>query len=230
MLMRRSLLAATLCFAAHPAIAESVWSAGASIADTTQVGWLGRVGPLPGKRLADGWSQSIFVDYVGYEYDAGSQRINGTARGIKFNVAREFPLEHGYLGLGLGVSASRTTLSPDDPGNANRGTSVHPAGEFQWRSHADATWRSRAYAQYVFGARRSYANAFVGRRLANGMALGPQWSTGGDPTYRVHGLALALDGWKLGPLEMGIYAGAQHAEGGATRPEVGVRFTVYSSD
>ena len=228
--MRRSLLAAALCCAAQPAIAESVWIAGASVADATNVGWLGRVGPLPGKRLADGWSQSIFVDYVGYEYDSGSQRINGTARGIKFSIGREFRVENGYLGLGMGVGASRTTLSPDDPGNANRGTSVHPVGEFQWRSDADATWRSRAYAQYVFGARRSYANAFLGRRLANGMALGPQWSTGGDPSYRIHGLALALDGWKLGPLDVGIYAGAQHSEGGATRPEFGFSFSMYRGD
>jgi len=88
----------------------------------------------------------------------------------------------------------------------------------------------RAYAQYVFGARRSYANAFLGRALPNGMALGPQWSTGGDPSYRIHGLALALDGWKLGPLEMGIYAGAQHSEGGATRPEFGFSFSMYRGD
>lgn len=228
--MRRGLLAAALCCAAHPAIAESVWIGGASVADATNVGWLGRVGPLPGKRLADGWSHSIFVDYVDYEYDADSQRINGITRSIKFSVAREFRLEHGYVGLGLGVTAGRTTLSPDDPGNTNRGTRVDPVGEFQWRSEADASWRSRAYAHYVFGARRSYANAFLGRRLTNGMALGPQWSTGGDPSYRFHGLALALDGWKLGPVEMGIYAGAQHSEGGATRPEFGVSFSMYSSD
>lgn len=228
--MRRSLLAAAFCCAAHPAIAESVWIAGASVADATNVGWLGRVGPLPGKRLADGWSQSIFVDYVGYEYDSGSQRIDGTVKRIKFSVARELQLEHGSLALGLGVGASRTTLSPDDPGNANRGTSVHPVGEVQWRSDVDSTWRSRAYAQYVFGARRNHANAFLGRRLPNGMALGPRWSTGGDPSYRVHGLALALDGWRLGPLEMGLYVGAQHAEGGATRPEVGFSFSAYRSD
>ncbi|HSM10756.1 MAG TPA: cellulose biosynthesis protein BcsS [Lysobacter sp.] len=230
MLIGRGLLAAGLCCVAHPAIAESVWIAGASVAEETDVGWLGRVGPLPGKRLADGWSQSIFVDYVSYEYDAGTQRINGTAKGIKFSIGREFRVERGYLGLGLGVGASQTRLSPDDPGNSNRGTSVHPVGEFQWRSDADATWRSRAYAQYVFGARRSYANAFVGRLLPNGMALGPQLSTGGDPSYRIYGLALALDGWKLGPLDVGVYAGAQHSEGGSTHPEFGFSFSLYRGD
>lgn len=224
--MRRA-LALALCCAAFPAAAESVWIGGASVAKQTHVGYLGRIAPLPGKSLSDGWSQSVFVDYVGYEYPSGARLVEGTVRGIKLGIGREFRREYGYVGLGLGVSTSKTTLSPDDPSNANRGTRVHPVGELQWRSNADAAWRSRAFAQHVFGARRSYANAFVGRRFANGMALGPQWSTGGDPTYRIHGLALALDGVRVGKLDLGIYAGAQHSEGGDTRPEFGISVSMY---
>lgn len=230
MLMRRVAMASLLWILATPAFAESVWVGGVSAGDTTQVAYLGRVGPLPGKRLSDGWSQSVFVDYVSYEYDSGAQRIQGTAKGIKFSVGREFGLDHGWLGLSLGVAASRTTLSPDDPGNANRGSSVHPVGELQWRSKADATWRSNAYGQYVFGARRNFANAFLGRGLPNGMAIGPQVSTGGDPSYRIHGLALALSGWKFGPLDASVYAGAQHSEGGGTHPEIGISFSMYRPD
>lgn len=226
-MLRRRAVAVALCCITHAANAESVWIGGASVADQTQVGYLGRIAPLPGKSLSDGWSQSVFIDSVEYEYPSGNRRIQGAARGIKFGIGREFRREHGYLGLGFGVSASKTTLSPDDPGNANRGTQVHPVGDVQWRSDSDAAWRSRAFAQYVFGARRSYANAFVGRRLANGMALGPQWSTGGDPSYRLHGLGLALDGWKVGPVDLGLYAGAQHSEGGDTRPEFGISFSMY---
>ena len=231
MLKSGVLMAALLWTLATPAaFAESVWVAGGSTAATTQVAYLGRVGPLPGKRLSDGWSQSVFVDHVGYEYDSGTRRIQGTAQGIKFSVGREFGLESGWLGLSVGASASRTTLSPDDPGNTNRGSSIHPVGELQWRSKPDATWRSNAFGQYVFGARRDFANAFLGRRLPNGMAIGPQVSTGGDPNYRIYGLALALSGWKLGPLDASVYAGAQHSEGGGTHPEVGISFSVYRPD
>lgn len=230
MLMRRMMMASLLSTLAMPTLAESVWVGGVSAADTTQVAYLGRVGPLPGKRLSDGWSQSVFVDYVSYEYDSGGQRIHGKANGIKFSIGREFRRDYGSLGLSLGVTVSRTTLRPDDPGNANRGSSVHPAGEFQWQSRPDAKWRSTAYAQYVFGARRDFANGFLGRRLWNGIAIGPQVSTGGDPNYRIYGLALALNGWKIGPLDMGVYAGAQHSEGGGTHPEIGFGFSAYRPD
>lgn len=228
--MRRMVMASILSTFAMPTLAESVWVGGASGADTARVAYLGRVSPLPGKRLSDGWSYSVFVDYASYEYDSGAQRIQGTAKGIKFSVGREFRYDYGSLGLSLGVAASHTTLSPDDPGNSSRGSSVNPVGEFLWQSKADATWRSAAYAQYVFGARRNFANAFIGRRLSNGIDIGPQVSTGGDPSYRFYGLALALNGWKIGPLNMSVYAGAQHSEGGDTHPEIGFGFSMYLPD
>lgn len=230
MLMRRAATVALLLTLSMPVLADSVWVGGGSIADTTQVAYFGRVGPLPGKKLSDGWSQSVFVDYVHYEYDAGQQQINGTVNGIKFSIGREFRRESGFFGVSLGVGASNTDLQPDDPGNENKGFSVHPVTELQWRTHADAPWRSTAYAQYVFGARRAYATGFLGRRLSNGIAIGPQVSTGGDPYYRIYGLALALNGWKVGPFDVGFYAGAQHAESDGTHPEIGLTFSSYRPD
>jgi hypothetical protein len=230
MLMRHMAMATVLSMLAAPALADAVWVGGASLADTTQVAYLGRVGPLPGKKLADGWSQSVFVDYVSYEYDSATQRINGKVYDIKFSVGREFRRDYGSLGLSLGVSAGHTTLRPDDPGNTNRRSSVNPVVEGQWQSKPDAGWRSSAYGQYVFGARRDFAMAFVGHRLWNRLALGPQVSTGGGPDYRFYGLALALNGWKIGPLDVGFYAGAQHSEGGDTHPEVGLSFVAYRPD
>lgn len=228
--MRRMVMASMLSTLAMPVLAESVWVGGASGADTTRVAYLGRIAPLPGRSLSDGWSYSVFVDYVSYKYNSGAQGIQGTAKGIKFSVGHDFRRDYGSLGLSLGAAASRTMLSPDDPGNSSRGSSVHPVGEFLWQSKADATWRSSAYAQYVFGARRNFANAFVGRRLSNGIDIGPQVSTSGDPSYRIYGLALALNGWKIGPLDMGVYAGTQHSEGGDTHPEIGFSFSMYLPD
>lgn len=228
--MRRMVMAFILSTLSTSALAESVWVGGGSGAGMTRVAYLGRIAPLPGQRFSDGWSYSIFADYVGYQYDSGSQVIQGSAKGAKFSIGHEFRRDNGSLGLSLGMAASRTTLSPDDPGNSSRGSSVHPVGEFLWQSKADASWRSSAYAQYVFGARRNFVNAFFGRRLANGIAIGPQVFTGGDPSYRIYGLALALNGWKIGPVDMGVYAGIQHAESGDSHPEIGFSFTVYQPD
>ncbi len=226
--MRLMVTASILSTFAMPALAESVWVGGGSGAGMTRVAYLGRIGPLlPGQSLGDGWSHSVFADYVSYNYNSGAQGIQGTVKGIKFSVGREFRGDNGSLGLSLGVATSRTKLSPDDSGNTSPRSGLHPVSELIWQSKADATWRSGAYVQYVFGDRRNIANAFLGRRLSNGIAIGPQVSTNGDPNYRIYGLALALNGWKIGQLDMGIYVGAQHSESGDTHPEVGFSFSMY---
>lgn len=227
MLLRRIAIAAMISVYTMPALAESVWVGGGSSADSTRVAYLGRIAPLPGKSLSDGMSYSVFVNYVSYNYNSGAQAIQGTAKGVKFSIGQEFRRDAGSLSLSLGAAQSNTTLTPDDPGNSSRGSSVHPVGEFVWQSNSDAAWRSAAYAQYVFGARSNIANAFLGRRLANGIAIGPQISSNGDPNYRIYGLALALKGWKIGSLDMGAYIGSQHSEGGDTHPEIGFSFTTY---
>jgi len=210
--------------------AESVWIGGGSGAGNTRVAYLGRIAPLPGKRLSDGWSYSVFASYVGYHYDSGAQDIKGTVKGAKIGIGREFRRDHGSISLSLGGALNHTTLSPDDPGNSSRGSSVHPVGEFLWQSKADADWRSSTYAQYTLGARSNFLNAFLGKRLSNGSALGPQISTGGDPNYRIYGVALALNGLKIGPMDMGVYAGTQHSEGGDSHKEIGFSFVVYQPD
>jgi hypothetical protein len=221
--------AVALGLAAGHAEAESLWVGGGSFAGQTEVGYLGRVGPLPGGRLSDGWSHSIFIDQVNYEYDAGAERIHGNARSLKFAIGRQFQRSSGVLGLSLGVAARKTSLRPDDPGNRNRGSSIRPVAELQWQSHSDAPWRSQGIAQYVPGARSHFANLFVGRQLGR-IALGPRLSTGGDPSYRIHGIGLAAHGWQVGNLTFSLHGGAQHAEGGGTRAEVGIGFALLRSD
>ncbi|HEX5755321.1 MAG TPA: cellulose biosynthesis protein BcsS [Arenimonas sp.] len=210
--------------------AESVWIGGMSFAESTGVGYLGVVMPFPGRRLSDGWSQSVFVDYVHYEYDLGSDRVVGRAKGIKYSIGREFELDSGFLGASAGVSLSRTDLSPDDPNNLSRGTRTRPVVEMQWRSKDQGDWSTRAYGQYVVGARRSLISGFVGKRLDNSMAIGPQVSTNGDPSYRVHGLALAVSGWKIGKVDVGANVGAEHSEGGKTGPAWGITLVMYRPD
>ena len=115
MLMRRMAIAALLSTLAAPALAESVWVGGASGADTTLVTYLGRVAALPGQRLGDGWSYSVFVDHVEYEYDQGSTTIDGRANSVRLGLSRQVPVAGGSFGYGLGVQARDTRLSPDDP-------------------------------------------------------------------------------------------------------------------
>jgi len=225
--MRRVAMASVLLALTMPARAESVWVGGVSVADTTQVAYLGRLAPLPGQRFGDGWSYSVFADNIEYEYDKGLFVVDARARGLRVGLSRQVPIAGGSFSYGLGVQARETRLSPDDIDNHNRGSQVRAVGELQWRSSEQANWRSGFYGQYVFAARNDYAKLFVGRRLDNDIAIGPQFWTGGDPTYRVHGAGIALDGWRLGAARITAFVGAEHAEGGRTRPAVGIEFSLY---
>lgn len=227
MLMRCMAIGLLLSTLAMPALAESVWVGGASGADTTRVAYLGWMAPLPGQRLGDGWSYSVFADHVAYEYDKGLTVVDARATSLRVSLSRQVPVAGGSFAYGLGLQTRETRLSPDDPGNRNRGSHVRAVGELQWRSSEKADWRSGFYGQYVFAARNDYAKLFVGRRLGNHVAIGPQIWTGGDPTYRVHGAGLSLDGWRVGAVRMTAVLGAEHAEGGTTRPAVGIEFSLY---
>lgn len=226
MLSRAALMLAT-ALAVSPASAESVWVGGLSGAGNTRVAYLGRVAPFPGQSFGDGWSYAFSMDQVHYEYDAAIERIDGDASSLKALAIREVPLWAGTLTLGGGLAYQHVSLSPGDPGNDAAGSHLRATGEVQWRSRPEVDWTSQAYANYVAGADSHYANGFLGRRVRSGFAVGAQASTGGDPTYRIHGLALALRGWKHGSMEWSLHAGAQHQEGRGTEPELGISFVTY---
>lgn len=226
MLSRAMVILATL-LAALPAAAETVWVGGLSGAGQTRVGYLGRVAPLPGQRLGDGWGYVLAADRVHYEYNAAAAQVDGEASSLKASVFRDIRLATGTLTFGLGGAYQHVTLSPQDPNNRAAGTHPRATTEAQWRSHAQLSWASQMYAQYIHGADSHFASGFLGRRLGNGLALGAQASSGGDPTYRAHGLAIALRGMKHGASEWSIYAGGQHQEGRGTEPELGISFVSY---
>lgn len=207
--------------------AESVLIGGGSLSGQTRVLYGGVVTPLPGKRLADGWSQSLFLTGVRYEYPVAGRDVEGIASGLKYGLMRQHKVARGSVGVGVGVAWHHTSLSPDDLGNRNRGGHLRPIIELQWQSDADRAWRSQVFSQHVFGERSNFVVGFVGRRMASGAAAGPQVSSSGDPNYRVYGAALAVNGIKVGPAEAGFYLGAQHLEGGRTQPEAGFSLVLY---
>lgn len=226
-MLTRLALATLLLLTALPSRSESVWIGGVAGSGQTRVAYFGHVGPLPGKRLSDGWSQSLFVDRVTYEYQAGANRIQGRSSGLKLGVMRQIQLPLGSIGLGGGVAYQHTQLRPVDPGNDNQGGHVRAVTELHWMSRDDLPWKTQAFGQYVIGARSYYANVFAGRKLANGVAIGPQFATNGDPSYRIYSAALAVNGIKVGGGTLGPYVGMQHVQGGDTKPEIGVSFVLY---
>ncbi|MGV8941512.1 MAG: cellulose biosynthesis protein BcsS [Lysobacter sp.] len=212
---------------AAPAVAESVWVGGLSGAGQTRVAYLSRIAPFPHQRLGEGWAYALSLDQVHYEYEAAAGHVNGDASSFKVSLLRDFQLRPGTLTLGGGLAYQDVALSPSDPTNDAAGAHVRMTTEAQWRSRPEAQWASQAYAQYVSGVESHYASGFLGHRLKNALAVGAQVSSGGDRTYRIHGIALAVRGWKYGSTEFSFHAGAQHQEGEGTEPEFGISFVTY---
>lgn len=223
----RSLAVVAVCCCSFNAMAEQLIVGGGSASAQTRAAYGGVVLPLPGKRFSDGWSQSLFASGVRYEYPVNGLDVEGIATGLKYGLMRQIQVSGGTLGVGGGVAWHHTSLSPDDLANPNRGGRLRGLVELQWQSDPARAWRSQVFTQYVLGERSNYINAFLGRRLASGAAIGPQISSSGDPNYRVHGAALAINAMKVGGVEMGVYLGAQHLEGGETQPEAGISFVFY---
>lgn len=225
-MLSRAGVAVVMLAVAGPVAADSLWIGGASLAGETRVGYLAHVRPLPGRRLSDGWRQSFAIDGVTYAYRRGDEEIEGFSRGVKYTLAREFRVGDASFEVGLGASLRRNDLTPDDPGNENRGRHARGVVELQWRSGQDGPWRGQAFGQYTAGAREHFAMAFVGWRAGNAY-VGPRVSTSGDPSYRIHGLGLAANGWKHGNAEVGAHLGAQHSERGGTHAEIGLSVVLY---
>lgn len=216
--------------AASPLRAESVWVGGLGASDDTRIVYLGRIAPLPGQRLGDGWAWSAFADLLDYDYLAGAGRIDADSQSLRLGVQRQLRAGPGTLGLGATVSARNTDLSPDDPGNRSRGFLVRPGLELQWLSDEDARWRRQFYSQYTFEVDSFYAKAFTGRRLGRGPALGPEVWAQGDPSYRLYGAGLVLNGIAIGRYRLTLRLGAEHQEREDTRLAGGLEFSRYFGD
>lgn len=67
------------------------------------------------------WATRYWFDAQHYEYDSGGRAIVGKVIGFTPAIVRSFAFDGGYLALSAGLRFADTRLSPDDPGNKQRG-------------------------------------------------------------------------------------------------------------
>lgn len=220
---------ATGLIAATGARAEGVVVGGASGSDYSQGVYLGWLAPLPGQRLGHGWAYSVFADYLRYRYDAGGARIQASAPGFTFGIARQWTFAGaGAFDLGVIGSGRDTRLSPNDPGNRNEGFKLSPGLQTQWRGDDAAPIATGVFANYIFDRQAYYAKGFVGLRGHGGWALGPEASVQGDRSYRITSAGLGLRDLRVGAnLRVGLHAGADFQSGRRTAATGGAEFSLY---
>lgn len=111
--------------------ALSPWSAGPAFAAPTQVFAGGEGGSeqaylyagvlQPWRDASANWATRYWFDAQHYEYDSGGRAIVGKVVGFSPAIVRSFAIDDGYLALSAGLRFAETSLSPDDPGNKQRG-------------------------------------------------------------------------------------------------------------
>lgn len=80
------------------------------------------VGALqPWGEHAPNWATRYWLDAQRYDYDSNGRTVVAKAAGLTPAVVRSFPFENGYLAISAGLRFAETNLSPDDPGNKQRG-------------------------------------------------------------------------------------------------------------
>ena len=125
----------------------------------------------------------------------------------------------------VGPRYTYTRLSPDDPGNDDRGAKwgvkVQAGGEIV----ASPDFVVNAFAAYTTGTEAYWARLRLLYRFGSGLKTGPELIAHGNDVYRAGQVGWVLSGIKLAPsFEVGVKAGARRTKGESTEPYGGVEF------
>lgn len=89
----------------------------------------------------------------------------------------------GYFDAGVGARYVDTDLSPDDPGNPNRGGQWDPVVSVSGESSSANPWQVAGFASYGFESEEYYARAELTRAVTPYVRLGAEAAFDGDPQY-----------------------------------------------
>lgn len=222
--MNKSILAA-LAFAGLTGAARAepteLWLAGAETSGDASFMFLGYVAPVGEGHLGDGLVQRYWIDWSRYRYDRAGTQIDASAPGVEAALGWQKGYESGWWAAYLGAAYRNTSLSPDDPTSAVRGSMLRPKLQLEGEFNLPAEWRISGIASYI-GGQDAW---FLRGRLLHGVPGDWRWggeaSWQGDPSYRANqqGAVLVLPrtaggwdfGFKLGSRQVGGVAARAYA-------------------
>ncbi len=204
-----------------PALAaDALVLAGAEVARSAGYAYLGYLAPLPGSALGSGWVHREWLDALQYSYDSG-ERITARSPGISVAIGYQgHDASAAWAGY-LGVRFADTRLSPDDPGNVNRGARTRAQAQLEYRvPRAVAGAEFDGLAQWEFGSQSWYA-----RMRLNGWRFGPELVFKGSPDYHAVqvGLTTRLYGNQAGDA-LTLKGGVMRQSGDSTGPYLGLEW------
>jgi hypothetical protein len=202
------------------AAADALVLAGAEGARNAGYAYLGYLAPLPGSALGKGWVHREWLDALQYSYDASEQitaRSPGFSGAIGYQGGDASAAWAGYLGLRF----ANTRLSPDDPGNVNRGFLTRAQAQFEYRvPRAAAGAEFDGLAQWEFGSRSWFA-----RMRLNGWKFGPELVLKGSPDYSAVQIGVTTRIYDNGAGDaLTLKGGVTRQSGDSTGPYLGLEW------
>jgi hypothetical protein len=170
---------------AGAAAADEIWLTGAEGSSNNASAYIGRVAPLPGSQLGNGWISRLSADWTRYEYDNDGVTVEARGPSAEVALAYQRSNDRYWWSLSGGLVYRHTSLSPDDPDAETRG---NQAG-LKLQAEGETTlfgpaWRVGGNLSYVLGVQSYSARGRIMREISPGRRIGVEAMAQGDPDYR----------------------------------------------
>jgi hypothetical protein len=229
-LMVKTLLMAALLYGAviTPASAQSgIALAGMEVSRDDQYAYLGAVLPLPGQRIGNGFVQRYWIDYIGYRYQQSAlQDIDARVVGGEAALGFQKAQSGSWWGAYLGARYANTRLSPDDPGNEDRGARWRAKLQIEGETRLAGNWRINGILSHQIGNDDYWGRVRLQTTLRNAWHVGPEFVAQGGSNYSAQKLGAYVGNIWLGGSALTLKAGVNNPEDFSRSMYAGAEFYI----
>ncbi len=193
----RVILLLSIATSAHAA--DDLFLGGTDQSSLGSYSYLGALVPIGQGKLGDGWVMRQWFDRLTYRYNGSVPGIRAEAYGYAPAIGYQWPVSDGnnHAGLYAGLRVAHTELSPDDPGNVDRGTRVRFTLQGELTSQLGATAQNQFLAQGEFGNGAYFVRDRLAWRVFGHYTLGPEVIAKGSRVYQAREAGLCFGGIAL---------------------------------
>jgi cellulose synthase (UDP-forming) len=166
--------------------------------DNAYYAYAGAIVPLrSADALGRGWAQRYWVDRLGYDFESAGTRIRATAPGLSAALGYQGRTGDWQWSAYAGAVHRNTTLTPDLPDAAARGSQTAGLVSAEAGRSFDGGWRLGAIVNATI-APDSYWTRLRLLHTVAGFAVGPELVWQGDPDYRQVKTGLTVENLRVG--------------------------------
>lgn len=173
--------------------AEWLGLAGAEIAEDAHYAYVGALLPASG-RLGTGVVQRVWLDWLGYSYQAGNITVDVQAPGAEYALGYQSAGARGWWGIYGAVQYRDAQLSPVQPDSAVDDHAWRIGLHLEGERRLGNTWRTNGNASVYAPLRSYWMRGRLLREVGAGLYIGPELIVQGDPHYDAQQLGVVLDG------------------------------------